>query len=107
MSVPEYLLLLLGMSLATYIPRWIPLVVLSGRKLPDWLIEWLDLIPVAILSALLFPLLVMPEEGLAVNLVQPELIAALPTAAIALKLRSLSITVIAGMLIFWAVSLFF
>ncbi|MDD2252492.1 MAG: AzlD domain-containing protein [Dehalococcoidales bacterium] len=107
MSVPEYLLLLLGMSLVTYIPRWIPLVVLSGRKLPDWLVEWLDLIPVAILSALLFPLLVMPEEGGAVNLIQPELIAALPTAVIALKLRSLSITVIAGMLIFWAVSLFF
>ncbi|MDD3265412.1 MAG: AzlD domain-containing protein [Dehalococcoidales bacterium] len=105
--MPEYLLLLLGMSLVTYIPRWIPLVVLSGRKLPDWLVEWLDLIPVAILSALLFPLLVMPEEGGAVNLIQPELIAALPTAVIALKLRSLSITVIAGMLIFWAVSLFF
>jgi branched-subunit amino acid transport protein len=35
----EYLLLLLGMSLVTYIPRLIPLVALSGRRLPDWLIE--------------------------------------------------------------------
>ncbi|MDD4230254.1 MAG: AzlD domain-containing protein [Dehalococcoidales bacterium] len=103
----EYLLLLLGMSLVTYIPRLIPLVALSGRRLPDWLIEWLDLIPVAILAALLFPLLVVSDETGRLDLLRPELIAAVPTAIIALKLKSLSVTVIAGMLLFWVTSLLF
>ncbi|MDD4635890.1 MAG: AzlD domain-containing protein [Dehalococcoidales bacterium] len=103
--MPEYLLMLAGMCIVTYVPRWIPLVVLSGRRLPEWLIEWLDLIPVAILAALLFPLLVIPEEGGTINFFQPELLTAVPTAIIAFRLKSLSITVIAGMLIFWLVGL--
>lgn len=107
MSVPEYLLLLVGMSLVTYIPRLVPLVALTGRRLPDWLVEWLDLIPVAILAALLFPLLVVSEGGGSVDLARPELLAAIPTAIIALKVRSLSITVIAGMGIFWACGFLF
>ena len=107
MSVPEYLLLLLGMGLVTYIPRLVPLVVLAGRRLPEWLVEWLDLIPVAILAALLFPLLVISEDSGSINLFSPELLVAVPTAIIALKAKSLSVTVIAGMLIFWAVGFIF
>jgi branched-subunit amino acid transport protein len=106
-SVPEYLLLLLGMGLVTYIPRLVPLVALTGRRLPEWLVEWLDLIPVAILAALLFPLLVISEDSGSINLFSPELLVAVPTAIIALKAKSLSVTVIAGMLIFWAVGFIF
>jgi branched-subunit amino acid transport protein len=49
----DYLLLVVGMGLVTYIPRWFPLFFLSRRQLPLWFIEWLDLIPTAILSALI------------------------------------------------------
>ena len=107
MSVPKYLLLLLGMGLVTYIPRLVPLVVLAGRRLPEWLVEWLDLIPVAILAALLFPLLVISKDGESISLFRPELLAAVPTVIIALKMKSLSVTVIAGMLIFWAIGFLF
>jgi len=34
-------------------PRLPPLVTLSRRTLPGWLAEWLELVPAAILSALL------------------------------------------------------
>jgi branched-subunit amino acid transport protein len=51
----EYLILVVGMGLVTYIPRWFPIFFLSRRQLPQWFSEWLDLIPVAILSALVFP----------------------------------------------------
>jgi branched-subunit amino acid transport protein len=54
----EYLILVVGMGLVTYIPRWFPILFLSRRQLPQWFSEWLDLIPVAILSALVFPELV-------------------------------------------------
>lgn len=35
----ENLLLFAGMGLVTYLPRLLPLLALSGRKLPTWLID--------------------------------------------------------------------
>ena len=97
----EYILMVIGMGLVTFLPRWAPLFFLSNRKLPEWLVEWLDLIPAAILSALLLPVLITTGDPRRIMLLQPELIAALPTFIFALKTRSLGGTVIVGMLMFW------
>lgn len=32
----DYVLLVLGMGIVTYLPRWIPLILLSRRQLPEW-----------------------------------------------------------------------
>jgi branched-subunit amino acid transport protein len=55
MTFNDYLLLFGGMGLATYLPRALPLLYLAHKKMPQWLIDWLSLIPVAILSALIAP----------------------------------------------------
>lgn len=98
----EYIILVMGMGLVTYLPRWLPLIVLAQRRLPDWLVEWLDLIPAAILSALLLPLLVTTGEPRHLALFQPALLVAIPTLLFALKTKSLSGTIIVGMFLFWA-----
>jgi len=98
----EYIILVMGMGLVTYLPRWLPLIVLTQRRLPDWLVEWLDLIPAAILSALLLPLLVTAGEPRHLALFQPALLVAIPTLLFALKTKSLSGTIILGMFLFWA-----
>ncbi len=97
----EYILMVIGMGLVTFLPRWAPLFFLSNRKLPEWLVEWLDLIPAAILSALLLPVLITTGDPRRIMLLQPELIAAIPTFIFALKTRSLGGTVIVGMFMFW------
>ena len=99
----DYIILIIGMGLVTYLPRWIPLFVLAQRNLPNWLIEWLDLIPAAILSALLLPLLVTTGEPRRLEFFQPALLVAVPTFLFALKTKSLSGTVILGMLLFWVI----
>lgn len=101
-----YILIFLGMGLVTYLPRWLPLFVLAKRNLPEWFVEWLDLIPASILSALLLPELV--TAGVPRNLVlfQPKLLVAVPTFLFALKTKSLGGTVIVGMVLFWIVSNF-
>jgi len=101
MANSEYLILVIGMGLVTYLPRWIPLFFLSRRNLPQLVIEWLDLIPAAILSALPFPALVTTGAPRHLALFQPELLVAIPTFAFALKTKSLGGTVIVGMLLFW------
>jgi branched-subunit amino acid transport protein len=103
---PEYLLVLVGMGLVTYIPRWLPLILLSQRRLPDWLVDWLDFIPVAILCALVLPALVTDGDPRHLDLLRPHLLVAVPTFAFALATRSLAGTVFVGMLLFWGAGRF-
>jgi branched-subunit amino acid transport protein len=99
----EYLILVLGMGFVTFLPRWIPLFFLARRNLPDLFVEWLDLIPVAIISALLLPALVTAGEPRHLAVFRPELLVAVPTFVFAQKTKSLGGTVIVGMMLFWLV----
>lgn len=98
---PGMFLLIMAMGAVTYVPRWLPLFFLSRKRLPFRLQAWLDLIPVAILSALILPELVTTGNPRHLDLFRPELIVALPTLLFALKTRSLGGTVILGMALFW------
>ena len=107
MTTSDYILMIAGMGLVTYIPRWLPLFSLTRLKLPELVIEWLDLIPVAILSALLVPALLTAGEPRHLDLLQPKLFVAIPTFLFAFKTKSLGGTVIFGMLLYWLVDKFF
>ena len=106
MTFSEYLFLFAGMGAVTYLPRALPLLYLAHKKMPQWLIDWLGLIPVAILSALLAPSLFTNTSERYLSLGKPELIVALPTLLFALKTRSLGGTVLLGMLLYWLAGLF-
>jgi len=101
MTFADYLFLFGGMGLVTYLPRALPLLYLAHRKMPQWLIDWLDLIPVAILSALLAPTLLADTTARAFQLGKLELLVGIPTLLFALKTRSLGGTVLVGMLLYW------
>lgn len=51
----ELLLIVIGMALATYLPRLIPLLILGDKKLPRFLGTFLQFVPYAVLGALVFP----------------------------------------------------
>lgn len=57
-------LLIIGMSLATMIPRIIPSFLMDKLQFRPWVNRWLNAIPYAALGALIFPgiLSVVPEE---------------------------------------------
>ncbi|PID72864.1 MAG: AzlD protein [Desulfobulbus propionicus] len=101
MQLSDYFFLFAGMGLVTYIPRWLPLLYLSHKQLPQWLVDWLSLIPVAILSALLAPILLTDTSLRTLDMTKPDLFIAIPTFVIAWKTKSLGGTVIAGMLLYW------
>lgn len=97
----NYILLVLGMGVVSFLPRWVPLFFLSKRQLPAWLIEWLELIPVSILSALLLPALVTTGTPRTFAPLSPEMIVALPTFLFAWFTKSLGGTLVVGMLLYW------
>lgn len=97
--MPEkYLMMLLAMLFVTYIPRVLPLLILSRMEVPDIIIRWLRFIPVAILSALLTPGLLMLDGELMFNFSNIFLLAAVPTFIVAYYKKNIFITVIIGML---------
>ena len=55
MSRTEILLMLLGMTLATYIPRALPFVLLDRMRFGPRVEKFLRLIPYTAMSALIFP----------------------------------------------------
>ncbi len=101
MTFSDYIFLFAGMGLVTYLPRSLPLLYLAHKQLPQWLIDWLSLIPVAVLSALLAPSLFTDTADRSFSLGKPELLVAIPTLIFALKTRSLGGTVLVGMLLYW------
>lgn len=81
---PEQLLLIVGMAVVTYIPRIAPLMLLSTRDLSPALMRWLEMVPPAVLAALLAPELLLepsPDGGktLFLSLDNVFLLAAAPT----------------------------
>lgn len=59
------LLIIIGMSLATMIPRVIPVFIVDKLQFRDWLNRWLNAIPYAALGALIFPgiLSIKPDQA--------------------------------------------
>lgn len=94
----KIVLIIIGMSIVTHIPRIMPLVVLSKLNLPPLLLCWLKYIPVAVLSALLAPAILMPEGKLAIGLDNKYLIASLPCFIISIKTKNLFLTVVTGII---------
>jgi branched-subunit amino acid transport protein len=95
---------LLGMMAATYVPRVLPVLLLSSRKLPRVVVAWLSYVPVAVLAAMLFPALLIPQgqvgdQQIDLGLDNLFLWAAVPTLLVAWKRRSFFGAVIVGMVV--------
>ena len=97
---PEILWLLLGMGAVTFLPRFLPMAFLTRRVIPEKVRMVFDYMPVAILSAIVFPILFSSNNG---NFeVEPRfLLAAVPVFIFAYRTKNLWGSVVLGMLIFW------
>ncbi len=94
----DMIYIIIGMSIVTQLPRLLPLVVLSRLNLPPLVIRWLKQIPIAVLSALLFPSLFMPNGNLSFSLDNTTLLAALPCILVAFKTKNLLLTILTGII---------
>lgn len=94
------------MWFVTYIPRLLPLFALSQVKLPDRLMSWLGYLPAAILSALIFPGALRRGGVVDPGFSNPALWALAVSFAVALKTRSLILTMLSGGLVVFLGQLF-
>lgn len=92
------LLIIFGGAIVTMLPRVLPLAVLSKVNLPNWVVNWLKHIPVAIMAALLAQEILLPTEEFGYFYGNLRLLAVIPTILVAIFTRSLLGTVIVGIL---------
>jgi branched-subunit amino acid transport protein len=90
---------MVGMLVVTYVPRLLPMLLFSSRTLPPLIITWLRYVPVAVLSAMLLPSLIVVDNRLDVRFTNIFFWAAIPTFFVAIKTKSLFGAVITGMVI--------
>jgi len=92
------LLVIIGASIVTLIPRVLPLMVFSRMKLPEWAMRWLSYVPIAVMAALVGQELLL-EDGKPTSFYRSaEFYAAISAIVTAIWTRSLLATVIAGVL---------
>ncbi|ACV68756.1 AzlD domain-containing protein [Desulfohalobium retbaense] len=90
-------LIILGMMAVTYLPRALPMTVLSSFSLPDWVVRWLGCVPAAVLAALLFPSLLLRDGAVSLGLENIFLWAAVPTFVVAKWRGSFVGAIVTGM----------
>lgn len=92
----DILLIILGAALVTFVPRVLPLMLLSRIALPEWGVRWLNHVPIAVMAALIGQEIFLQDGKWSPLTSNIELLAALPTFLVAVKTRSLLGTVVVG-----------
>lgn len=99
MEIRWYILItILGSALVTFIPRVLPLVLLSRMRIPPGLIRWLQHIPIAVMAALIAHELFLYDGHFSIVNTRLEWLTAIPTFVTAIITRSLLGTVLVGLL---------
>ncbi len=94
-------LLIAGMFIVTFGVRYIPLL-LSGRVVfPAALERALRFVPVAVLTALIMPMILLPAGQWQVSINNPYLVASLVAVAVAAWRKNLLLTIVVGLVVFF------
>ncbi|MBC6309361.1 AzlD domain-containing protein [Listeria sp. FSL L7-1582] len=101
-----FILMLLGCSLVTAIPRMLPFLVMRNMQISEPVLKWLSYIPLCIFSALIIEsFMTNGVQGFQIHWL--ELVAVIATLIISLITRSLLWTVILGVVIMALLRLIF
>lgn len=102
MLTSSQLLLIIGMAIVTYIPRALPIVMLANEELSPSLQKWLTYIPGAVFAALVFSDVFFWQESVSFSLAQnKKLLPSMLVLLVALKTKSLTWSILVGVLSLW------
>ncbi|MCC5889009.1 MAG: AzlD domain-containing protein [Alkalibacterium sp.] len=91
------IVLISGMALVTFLPRFLPLLLLSKKEISPSLSRWMSFIPVSIFAALVASDIFFWEESFNINpLDNIKLLPSVLVILIALKTKSLLWSMTAG-----------
>jgi branched-subunit amino acid transport protein len=90
-----------GMALATFLIRY-PVIAMSGRlNLSPQFLQMLRYVPPAVLTAIVFPAVLMPDATLAITPINARLMGAIAALVVGLWRQNLLLTIVVGMAVFF------
>ena len=92
---------------AAFIPRYFPIHFFSSRKIPEWFNEWMKYVPISLFTALVIKNIFITTKGYHfIPFGHPDqMVAAVIVMVVAYFTRSMSISVIAGLVSVWLLSM--
>jgi branched-subunit amino acid transport protein len=98
------IILIGGMALVTFTIRYSMFAVVGRIEFPDRLVRALRYVPPAVLTAIIVPSVLIPSSGdeIVLSYTNPYLIAALFAFGVGWWSKNLLLTIILGMIGFWA-----
>ena len=100
--------LIIATGIFTFGTRFIMLSGIFGKNLPAWLIEALGFVPIAVLTAIIVPAVLIDPANQHIAITNnPRLLAAFVAIAVALITRQVITTIGTGMATLWALQWLF
>ena len=90
-----------AMALVTFGIRYFPIAISGRVKLSPKLIEALQFVPSAVLTAIVVPAVLIPTEEIYFSYANARLVGAIAAIIVAWFARSLLLTIVAGMVVFF------
>ncbi len=100
-------LAMIGLGILTFVTRFSFIALLERWQAPLVVQRALRFVPVAVLTAIIIPELVLREGFFDAQLTNPRLWAGLVAALVAWKTKNVILTIVVGMLVFWLLQLLF
>lgn len=95
-----------AIGLGTFLFRF-SFIFLYGRfHLPEWLRRAMRFVPAAVLSALIFPAILVDGDMIWISLQNPRMIAGIVAMLVAWRTKNLLATIASGLGVFWLQVLF-
>lgn len=93
----EIFLIILGMALVTFLPRFLPMYVLTRLEIPAVVVAWLRYVPVSVLAALVVPGILMEDRRFFISFANSYLLASVPAFLVAALTKNMLLTIAVGM----------
>jgi branched-subunit amino acid transport protein len=94
-------LLILAIGLATYATRLSFVTFFGKREIPAFILRMLRFVPMAVLSAIIWPQIFLVNNTLDLSLSNPRWIAGILAGVIAWRTRNVLLTIVIGMVALW------
>ncbi len=98
-------LAMIGLGILTFLIRFSFIALLERWQAPPLVQRALRFVPVAVLTAIIAPELMLRDGQFITEPMNPRLLAGLVAALVAWKTKNVILTIVVGMLVFWLLQL--
>ncbi len=91
-------LVIIGMFAVTFIPRILPTLLFSKYEMPKWLRRVIKYVPISVFSYLIMTDVLFVDQKMTIGFANTKFLPALATLIVAIKSKSIGITILVGVL---------